>query len=288
MLSDRINDVWKSKTIHAICEVEVCPAGKFSNGGSGPGKCVACLSGTWGAVIGATSQSAACSAACSAPAGSYCGPGETSPTGSLCSAGTFGSTPGLTSAGCSGSCTTAPGSGCPAGSTSSSGIVCDLGRYSTGGSMPCTVCPSGTFGSSPGLSSSGCSGNCLAGYACPSGSTNSTSVLCPAGTYSLPRAGSCTTCSAGTYSQSSGSPSLASCVLICPDTTWSLWLDTAGVEGVHSCYKRFSSLVTWQTANDTCLGLAPGAHLLTSRQVPTICGKSSCLPALPRLHESAA
>lgn len=43
-----------------------------------------------------------------------------------------------------------------------------------------------------------------AGYACPAGSTNSTTSICPPGTFSLAGAGACTPCAPGLYGATSG------------------------------------------------------------------------------------
>ena len=55
---------------------------------------------------------------------------------------------------------------------------------SNGSAVYCTgdgliqVCPGGKFGNASGLTSSACSGPCLAGYYCPAGSANSTAFPC--------------------------------------------------------------------------------------------------------------
>jgi hypothetical protein len=56
-------------------------------------------------------------------------------------------------------------------------------------------------------------------------------------------------------------------VSLCLDTTWTLWLDSRGMEGLHSCFKRYSTNVAWATANSNCQALGANIHLLTSRQV---------------------
>ena len=53
---------------------------------------------------------------------------------------------------------------------------CELGRYCTGGQM--FLCPAGTFGGTRGLNTSRCSGKCLSGFYCPSGSSISTAQFC--------------------------------------------------------------------------------------------------------------
>jgi hypothetical protein len=64
--------------------------------------------------------------------------------------------------------------------------ACTQGSYCTNGVS--TLCPAGNFGSSTGLSSSSCSGSCIAGYFCGAGSTSSNvnpcgaiNVYCPTG-----------------------------------------------------------------------------------------------------------
>ncbi len=55
----------------------------------------------------------------------------------------------------------------------------------------------------------------------------------------------------------------------CPDNTWTLYVDTFGVEGnVNSCIKLFNTnTASWQASSSACVALGGGAHLLTSRQV---------------------
>lgn len=55
----------------------------------------------------------------------------------------------------------------------------------------------------------------------------------------------------------------------CPDSSWSLFVDSFGVEGNNSCVKFFtpSTGMSWSEANTACSNLGFGAHLLTSRQV---------------------
>jgi hypothetical protein len=128
----------------------------------------------------------------------------------------------------------------------------EAGTYSAGSAGVCSLCPAGAFGNATGLVSSACSGPCLAGYACPVGSTNATVTLCPPGTYSTGGAGVCTVCSAGTPYSGPGATSVSACVscagactsgtwgaYACPGVTadWAVWLDAQGVEANHSCVK---------------------------------------------------
>jgi hypothetical protein len=85
---------------------------------------------------------------------------------------------------------------CRAGSCT----LCAVGRYSsTAVASSCTDCPAGKFGSTQGLSVATCSGDCMAGYACPAASTASNAAVnvCPAGRYSLAGASVCIDCPAG-------------------------------------------------------------------------------------------
>ena len=143
-----------------------------------------------------------------------------------CAAGQYGNTTGLSTSACSGSCSV--GYACPNASTNATAVVCLAGKYSTGGQGVCTncsvgqystvvanavgcgVCPAGRYGSTTGLSTQSCSGNCSAGYFCPAGSTNSTDSMCPAGTYSFAGASACTPCPVGRYGLNSGL-ALATC-----------------------------------------------------------------------------
>ena len=128
----------------------------------------------------------------------------------LVSAGRYGSVPGLAVATCSGPCQA--GYYCPAGSFSPTSVtcpsgaycpaasanytLCDPGQYSPAGSDMCLACAAGFYGSTSGMTVPTCTGDCSAGYACPAGSTSSTSSsnVCPPGQYSAPGAASCSNC----------------------------------------------------------------------------------------------
>jgi hypothetical protein len=56
---------------------------------------------------------------------------------------------------------------------------CETGRYCAEGVA--RRCPAGRFGSTVGLSTDVCSGNCSAGYYCPAGSTSRTQLNCSDG-----------------------------------------------------------------------------------------------------------
>jgi hypothetical protein len=148
-------------------------------------------------------------------------------------AGRFGSVSGLSSSSCEGVCSA--GYACPAGSTDATAVICGVGQYSVAGAGACTNCSAGTYGSSmglttvscsglcavgrfgsvSGLSMSSCEGACSAGYACPAGSTNATSVVCPPGQYSLSGWSMCNQCPVGLYGESPALPS-STCTAPCP------------------------------------------------------------------------
>ncbi len=147
----------------------------------------------------------------------------------LCRPGRWGNSTDLSASSCSGACPAGTyslaGSGactsCPAGTYSPAGAgactSCPAGTYSLAGASECAACPAGTWfdPSRTGLNSSVCGGLCSPGHLCPAntntavcsaghtclgGSTNATAFVCPAGTYSLAGAASCTLCPAGRYS----------------------------------------------------------------------------------------
>ena len=108
---------------------------------------------------------------------------------------------------------------------------CGVGNYCLAGSVSATSCPNGTYGATANLQTSACSGQCLAGYYCTSGSTTNTNngnncaagYYCPVGTATqLPCAAgystngnegqaSCTACAAGTYASGTGNASCTAC-----------------------------------------------------------------------------
>jgi hypothetical protein len=111
-------------------------------------------------------------------------------------------TSGTNSSACSGPCS--PGYSCPAGSTNATAVICPAGSYSVAAAAMCTPCPGGRYGSSLAMSVAACSGACTAGYACPAGSTNATTSICPAGKYSEAASPWCSPCVAGFYGATAG------------------------------------------------------------------------------------
>ncbi len=112
-----------------------------------------------------------------------------------------------------------PGYSCAAGTRNPTGVPCPVGSFSSGsGSGACTPCPAGRYGASTGLTTSACSGPCVAspGSGCPaSGSTSPTGVQCIPGTYGLGGKGAvCTPCAIGQYGTLAGAAS-QSCSGVC-------------------------------------------------------------------------
>ncbi|KDO25587.1 hypothetical protein SPRG_08886 [Saprolegnia parasitica CBS 223.65] len=157
------------------------------------------------------------------PLGSYCVDGTSFP----CPGGTYGGVTQLTRPTCSGLC--APGYYCPPGSVASQAFSCgnvsvycppgstqplavSVGYYTTGGTNStrsgqalCPIgsfcqhgvlyqCPSGTYGSTTGLTVETCSGWCRAGYFCPPGTVSATANACGPSSYSIDGQGDCMAC----------------------------------------------------------------------------------------------
>ena len=72
-------------------------------------------------------------------------------------------------------------------------VICPPGSFCRNGVQ--SPCPIGTFGATPGLASSACSGLCPPGRFCPLGSWNATSFRCPAGRYGATAGLSSSACS---------------------------------------------------------------------------------------------
>jgi hypothetical protein len=71
-------------------------------------------------------------------------------------------------------------------------------------------CPTGAYGSVPGLTSPTCSGVCAEGYECPPGSVSPTAVPCPLGHYCT--GGQGVQCPGGRYNDVPGARSVEGCV----------------------------------------------------------------------------
>jgi hypothetical protein len=161
--------------------------------------------------------------------------------------------------------------------------MCAAGTYSLGNTAAsCTPCPPGRFGSTAGVGTASCTGACAAGFFCLAGSTNGTAVPCAPGFYSTGAAGACTPCPATTPYSLLGANSTAACVscasgceagtygaYVCPGAfpDWTVWFDTAGVEGTHSCLRFVAGALSWSNSNARCAAMGTGVHLVTSRQV---------------------
>jgi hypothetical protein len=202
-----LNDRRDLDALPSACEIEVCGPGQYLGPNFTTG-CLQCPAGRYsvGGAVGGCTQ---------------------------CPPGTFGSIPGLSTTACTGLCSA--GYACPARSTNATAVICGVDQYSVAGAGVCTNCSAGTFGSSTGLTTAGCSGlcaagrfgsvsglsssscegACLAGYACPAGSTNATAVVCPPGQYSLSGWSMCNQCPVGLYGESPALPS-STCTAPCP------------------------------------------------------------------------
>ena len=115
-------------------------------------------------------------------------------------------------------------------------------------------------------------GAAAAGYACPSGSTNATAVLCTPGRYSLGGASACTLCSGGLYGDSYGLASsscsgMCTAGYACPDgssspTVTACAVGTYSVSGSPSCSLcpagYFGNATTLTTS--TCSGLCAAGY----------------------------
>jgi hypothetical protein len=205
----------------------LCNVGKW--GGTANGTSAGACGGTCLAQPGW-----ACLAGSSSSFGTQCPPGtyslQAATVCTACPAGTFGSSASMTWPACSGNCSA--GYACPAGSTNATAVRCSVGTYSLGGAGVCSacppgftcaggpaapvqcsllgmyaapgvgncyMCPPGVYAATTALTSAACSGNCTAGYACPSGSTSPMAITCQPGQYSLAGASQCTPCPAGVF-----------------------------------------------------------------------------------------
>jgi hypothetical protein len=171
-----------------------CPAGAF---GSGPNECSPCPVGVYGNSTGLAA--AACSGACVAVPGRYCGVSMTTSDGEACPPGSFTSDAGRTfctpcpaglyaplpgSAVCGGVCLAASGMYCVEGQPSAgAGAVCPPGQFSSGGNnvTVCSPCNPGRFGNTTGLGNASCTAPCPLGRY--SGGGRILCDLCPAGVF---------------------------------------------------------------------------------------------------------
>ena len=174
-----------------------CSAGTYSQ--DGWASCQNVDAGCWGAAKATTSCPNKCDAGKWSAAGSascsLCGDGKWSAAGSAsCS---------LIKAGCYGTSGTQE---CP--------NQCEAGTYSTSGASKCTDCPGGTYGSTKGLASEACSGNCTAGYYCPAGSTSATQNSCTVGNFCPEKSASPAACG-GDLTSNANAKAKTECYLTC-------------------------------------------------------------------------
>ena len=199
-LAGQYQDQTSQSSCKTCTQGNYCPSGSIT-----PTSCPAGVVGS-----GSGLSTPGCSNPC--PAAQYCPTGSTS--GVLCPAGKYGATSGLTSPSCSGQCPagylcptgtagTTTMSSCgpvgvycatgsatiadrltptsgyyasPANNNGASELLCPKGYYCVAGLK--TLCPKGTYGSTTGLASSSCTGQCREGYHCPTGSISGTQEPC--------------------------------------------------------------------------------------------------------------
>ena len=202
-----------------------CPPGAFA-AGNGSAVCSPCASGSFAAAAGAafcapcsvcgdgysaTTCSAAANAQCTVcTAGTAAVAG--SPNCTACVAGqTYASVSGQSA--CIACSSSPPGSGVSAACTATSNTVsspCAPGRFSPGGGAACLPCASGSFSTSAGTAA------CTPFTVCPPGSFASTPGTatadtvcssCAAGSFSALGASACTACAAGSFAPAAGATS---------------------------------------------------------------------------------
>ncbi len=129
----------------------------------------------------------------------------------------------------------------------------------------------GFFGSTTALTTPTCSGPCSAGYICPSGSTSSTPIVCPAGQYSLPQSSACSKCPPGRFGDSSAASS-ARCAGPCQSGYYCLEGSTSSISAAcpQGTFGGTSGLNT-----SACSGVCPaGYYCPIATVVPMPCGES--------------
>ena len=149
-----------------------CPPGSASPTGA------LCVAGygcpTMGAPLPCTTPGRYC------PAGS---PSADAAAGAACDAGTYGLAASYPTSSCAGPCAFVTGNYCPSGSTTPIGVACPLGYHCAAMSAPPVACVAGRYGSTTGLWTAECSGECLIGFYCPPASTRADAARCAAGRY---------------------------------------------------------------------------------------------------------
>ena len=247
---------------------DVCPAGHFCPSGStAPERCP---NGTANAATGSTS-SAAC-APC--PSGFECattaatGFSVPCPAGFYCLAGTSEAL-----------LQCWRGHKCPEGSSLPS--ACPSGTYQNlTGRASCDVCPPG-FACGPAAVEPS---PCVAGYVCPSGSTSTTQVACPAGTFSnIPEASElsqCSTCPAGQFCASTG---LTAPSGTCDPGHYCLAGAISASPVASDCPAGYTCSATqgYNNASDTCTGsiCPPGFYCPAGLTGPKPCPPGTALPS---------
>ena len=224
-------------------------------------------------------------------AGYFCPAGSTNGTAALCPAGYY----------------------CLAGASTGTSSACLPGQFSSAGAVSCSPCDAGTYGASPALNTSSCTGPCSAGsycpagssvpapaacpagFACPSGSANGTAFPCPSGTYSVGGAATCTPCAAGQYGTGTGLTlpvcsgpcdvgrygnatglTSSSCSGPCPDGRYGSAAGMTSSQCSGACAAGFSCPAG--STNATTAPCAPGQYSTAGAAVCTNCSAGYTCP----------
>ena len=161
------------------------------------------------------------------------------------------------------------GSYCPQGSAFA--ISCPAGRWSSALQSACSPCDAGYFGSDMGMTTSSCSGPCVAGYFCAAGSTLATAQVCPAGYYcpGASPSGTANPCPAGWFCAAGSA--VVSAANQCSPGQYS-------VDGAAACVPCPGGFYGNATAlpSPLCSGQCPaGYYCPVATVVPRSCGNAS-------------
>ena len=182
-----------------------CPPGFYCPPGSSSGTAFACYAGYFCSGGSTTPTQFSCPAGYYCPnataipllckqLGYYCPVNSPSNTSYICPAGVYGNTSGLIDSSCTDVCPS--GYFCLNGTWNPLLSICPIGYYCPSGTQYATQypCPGGRFGNVSGLTTSACSGECLAGFDCPVGSISPTQITCPAGFFCVSGVGAPSVC----------------------------------------------------------------------------------------------
>lgn len=236
---------------------DLCPRGTYSGatGASSASTCTLCPDGTTTPAQGAdeASDCVPCNAGYASTDGDPCVPCQ---PGTHAPAGTgqcLPCPPGMFSGAIAGSCTPCAAGGYNPFWTQGSCLTCPAGTTSVLNATECTACPAGSFHGSTAAANGSCS-TCSAGsYSAYAGAA--TCSLCPAGTSSAvigaANETTCAACGVGTVSAAAG----ASACTPCPAGTY---IDAAGGVSCTACPKGRYRAGTGGTAVGDCSSCPSG------------------------------